>query len=199
MQINQHSLSILPKNFYEQPTLQLAQNLLGCLLVKESEDGITSGFIVETEAYLGPEDRAAHSFNNRRTKRTEIMFASPGHIYTYLMHTHCLVNVVCAPVDTPNAILIRAIEPFTGKELMKERRGMQDLKKTTNGPGKLTKAMNITMDDYGKTYYSSPLYITEGFSPTYISTGPRIGIQNSGEAVNYPYRFWVTGNAFVSK
>ncbi|WP_042349939.1 DNA-3-methyladenine glycosylase [Bacillus massiliigorillae] len=193
------SLSALPKSFYEQSTLQLAQNLLGCLLVKESDDGITSGFIVETEAYLGPKDRAAHSFNNRRTKRTEIMYASPGHIYTYLMHTHCLVNVVCAPIDTPNAILIRAIEPFTGKELMKQRRGLQDIKKTTNGPGKLTKAMNITMEDYGKTYYSSSLYIAEGFNPTEISVGKRIGIQNSGEAVDYPYRFWVTGNAFVSR
>lgn len=193
------SLEVLPESFYEQPTLQLAKNLLGCLLVKESDDGITSGFIVETEAYLGPEDRAAHSFNNRRTKRTEIMFSSPGHIYTYLMHTHCLVNVVCAPVDTPNAILIRAIEPFTGKEIMQQRRGIQDLKKTTNGPGKLTKAMNITMEDYGKTYYSSSLYIAAGFAPTHISKGKRIGIQNSGEAVDYPYRFWVTDNTFVSR
>ncbi|MEH6941461.1 DNA-3-methyladenine glycosylase [Bacillus sp. JJ722] len=201
MKNNAHTLSLdlLPESFYEQPTLQLAKNLLGCLLVKESEDGITSGFIVETEAYLGPEDRASHSFNNRRTKRTEIMFSSPGHIYTYLMHTHCLVNVVCAPVETPNAILIRAIEPFTGKEIMLQRRGLQDLKKTTNGPGKLTKAMNITMEDYGKTYYSSSLYIAAGFTPTHISEGKRIGIQNSGEAVDYPYRFWVTSNTFVSR
>lgn len=182
-----------------QPTLQLAEHLLGCLLVKESEDGITSGFIVETEAYLGPEDRAAHSFNNRRTKRTEIMYESPGHIYTYLMHTHCLVNVVCAPKETPNAILIRAIEPFSGKELMMQRRGVDQLKNATNGPGKLTKAMNITMNDYGNTYFSSSLFIAEGYTPSDISVGKRIGIQNSGEAVDYPYRFWITGNRFVSK
>ncbi|MGM9924429.1 MAG: DNA-3-methyladenine glycosylase [Bacillus sp. (in: firmicutes)] len=193
------TLDVLPESFYQQPTLQLAKNLLGCLLVKESEDGITSGFIVETEAYLGPEDRAAHSYNNRRTKRTEIMFASPGHIYTYQMHTHCLVNVVCADINVPNAILIRAIEPFTGKELMKQRRGLPTLKNTTNGPGKLTKAMNITMADYGNTYYASSLSIAEGYTPSHISEGKRIGIQNSGEAVHYPWRFWVTGNPFVSK
>ncbi|WP_019244038.1 MULTISPECIES: DNA-3-methyladenine glycosylase [Bacillus] len=190
---------ILPESFYNQPTLELAQSLLGCLLIKEDEEGSTAGFIVETEAYMGANDRAAHSFNNKRTKRTEIMFHSPGHIYTYLMHTHCLVNVVCAPKDTPNAILIRAIEPFVGKEIMKKRRGITDLKKLTNGPGKLTKAMNITMADYGQTFFSSSLTISTGFTPSNISVGKRIGIQNSGEAKDYPYRFWISNNPFVSK
>ncbi|WP_050614097.1 DNA-3-methyladenine glycosylase [Bacillus testis] len=190
---------VLPSDFYLQPTLELAKSLLGCLLVKESDDGITSGFIVETEAYLGPEDRAAHSFNNRRTKRTEIMFNHPGHIYTYVMHTHCLVNVVSAEHERPEAVLIRAIEPFTGIERMKKRRNMTDPKKLTNGPGKLTKAMNITMADYGHTFYASSLYIASGYLPSHISTGPRIGIDNSGEAKHYPYRFWVTNNPFVSR
>ena len=191
--------SILPKEFYEAPTLELAQNLLGCLLVKKSEDGMTSGHIVETEAYKGPIDRAAHSFNYRRTKRTEIMFHSPGHIYTYVMHTHCLVNVVCEEIDQPEAVLIRALEPVEGIDLMKARRGTDVIKNLTNGPGKLTKAMNITMKDYGQTFYNSSLYIAEGFKPEHISSGPRIGIQNSGEAVHYPWRYWVTGNGFVSR
>ena len=188
-----------PKEFFQKPTIQLAQDLLGCLLVKETADGLTSGYIVETEAYMGPYDRAAHSYNNRRTKRTEIMFSSPGHIYTYVMHTHCLVNVVSNEVDKPEAVLIRALEPVEGIELMKKRRGIDDLKKLTNGPGKLTKAMSITMNDYGQTFYDSSLYIAEGFYPSAISTGKRIGIHNSGEAKNYPWRFWITDNTYVSR
>ena len=191
--------SILPKEFYELPTLDLAQKLLGCLLVKESADGVTSGYIVETEAYKGPIDRAAHSFNYRRTKRTEIMYHSPGHIYTYVMHTHCLVNVVCEEVDQPEAVLIRALEPVSGIDLMKQRRGTDNIKNLTNGPGKLTKAMNITMTDYGNTFYASSLYIAKGFSPEHISSGPRIGIPNSGEAKDYPWRFWISGNPYVSR
>lgn len=192
-------IETLTESFYQKPTLELAQTLLGCLLVKENNEGTTAGFIVETEAYLGAVDRAAHSFNNRRTKRTEIMFSTAGHIYTYVMHTHCLVNVVSNKKDVPEAVLIRALEPFSGKELMEKRRGLSDFRKFTNGPGKLTKAMNITMDDYGHTFFDSPLYIAKGFTPTHISTGPRIGIDNSGEAKDYPYRFWVTNNPFVSK
>ena len=85
---------IMPKTFFQRPTLQLARDLLGCLLVKITDEGVTAGYIVETEAYMGPEDRAAHSYGNRRTKRTEIMFGEAGYVYTYQMHTHTLVNVV---------------------------------------------------------------------------------------------------------
>lgn len=189
----------LSEKFYELPTIDLAKKLLGCLLIKESVDGTTAGFIVETEAYLGAMDRAAHSFNNRRTKRTEIMFESPGYIYTYVMHTHCLVNVVSGAKEIPEAVLIRAIEPFSGIDLMKKRRGLSDVRKLTNGPGKLTKAMNITMDDYGHTFYSSSLKIATGYTPVQISEGKRIGIDNSGEAKDYPYRFWITNHPNVSK
>ena len=192
-------ITVLPADFYHQPTLELARSLLGCLMVKESEDGVTSGFIVETEAYLGAGDRAAHSFGNRRTKRTEIMFQEPGHIYTYVMHTHCLVNVVSSGKGDPHAVLIRAIEPFTGLELMMDRRGMNNIKNLTNGLGKLTKAMNITMADYGSRFDSSSLLLAKGYTPTDISVGKRIGIDNSGEAKDYPYRFWITGHPNVSR
>ncbi len=94
----------LNKSFYNQPTLQLAQSLLGKLLLKETDAGLASGFIVETEAYLGPDDRAAHSFNNKRTKRTEIMFGEAGHAYTHTMHTHCLINVVTGGIGHPEAV-----------------------------------------------------------------------------------------------
>ncbi|OMP68064.1 DNA-3-methyladenine glycosylase [Domibacillus epiphyticus] len=186
-------------DFFQRPTLQMAKNLLGCLLVKETEEGVASGFIVETEAYRGPLDQAAHSFNNRRTKRTEIMFAEAGRVYTYVMHTHCLVNVVSGEVDVPEAVLIRAVEPYEGIDLMMERRGVTTLKNVTSGPGKLTKALGITMEDYGRCFHEPPIYIASGYTPDDISSGPRIGIPNSGEAKDYPWRFWVTGNMHVSR
>ncbi|OLN23589.1 3-methyladenine DNA glycosylase [Domibacillus antri] len=185
--------------FFNQSTLELAKILLGCLLVKETDEGTASGFIVETEAYRGPLDRAAHSFNNRRTKRTEVMFAEAGRVYTYVMHTHCLVNVVSGEIDLPEAVLIRAVEPYEGIDLMLKRRGGTAMKNVTSGPGKLTKALGITMEDYGRRFDEPPIYIAPGFTPEDISTGPRIGIPNSGEAKDYPWRFWVSGNMYVSK
>lgn len=189
----------LAKKDFHQSTLELAQSLLGCLLVKETKEGITSGYIVETEAYIGPNDRAAHSYGNRRTKRTEIMFGEAGHAYTYQMHTHTLINVVSGEVEKPEAVLIRAIEPHTGIDLMYERRQVDQLKNLTSGPGKLTKAMGISMEDYGLPLFEQPIYISKGYVPKSISTGPRIGIDNTGEAREYPWRFWISGNKFVSR
>jgi DNA-3-methyladenine glycosylase len=189
----------LPQQFYEKPTLDLAAALLGCLLVKQSPEGVTAGYIVETEAYIGPGDKAAHSYNNRRTKRTEIMFHKSGLAYTYLMHTHCLFNVVSGGEHNPQAVLVRAIEPAVGLDLMSSRRLGQTGTNLTNGPGKLTKAMGITMEDYGHALTSSPLFITAGKIPGSISAGKRIGIDNSEEARDYPWRYWITGNPFVSR
>ncbi|WP_096202971.1 DNA-3-methyladenine glycosylase [Bacillus sp. FJAT-45350] len=192
----------LDYTFYQQPTIELAKSLLGKILVKETSGGVASGIIVETEAYMGPEDRAAHSFGNKRTKRTEVMFGPPGYVYTYVMHTHCLVNVVSGEVDHPEAVLIRAVEPYEGTHLMYQRRG-EKKKETelTNGPGKLTKALGIVKEDYGLPFFKSPIYIAESEEEVLpdISSGPRIGIENSGEAKEYPWRFWLTGNKFVSK
>lgn len=191
----------LEREFYYQPTLELAKALLGCLLIKETPEGTASGIIVETEAYMGSDDRAAHSFGGRRTKRTEIMFGEPGIAYTYSMHTHCLFNVVSGKAGQPHAILIRAVEPFSGKELMGVRRPKSKNEiQWTNGPGKLSKALGITMEEYGHSLDKSPLWIAKGkdIDPEHIATGPRIGIQNTGEAVHYPWRFWVAGNKFVS-
>lgn len=189
----------LNQEFFEQPTLLLARSLLGCILAKETPVGLAAGYIVETEAYIGPGDRAAHSYLNRRTKRTEVMFGESGRAYTYVMHTHCLVNVVSGGAGNPEAVLIRAVEPICGEELMHERRRVDHTVKLTSGPGKLTKALGITMEDYGRTLTEPPLYISKGIVPESISTGTRIGIGNSGEAKDYPWRFWVTGNPFVSK
>jgi DNA-3-methyladenine glycosylase len=189
----------LKLDFYEQPTLSLAKSLLGCQLIKKSEEGLTAGYIVETEAYKGPEDRAAHSFNHRRTARTEVMYHRSGLAYIYKMHTHCLFNVVSGGEGKPEAVLIRAIQPSAGIELMQTRRKPQQGVNLTNGPGKFTKAMQITMEDYGHPLTSAPLYIAEGYKPASISIGKRIGIENSGDAVEFPWRFWITGNKYVSR
>lgn len=199
-------MNVLPephkKSFYYQPTLDLAKALLGCMLIKVTKEGIASGFIVETEAYIGPGDCAAHSFNNRRTKRTEIMFGEPGHTYTYTMHTHCLLNVVSGDAESPEAVLIRGVEPCNGQDLMEKRRPKAKKKQQwTNGPGKLTKALGITMDDYGHPLHERPLWIAPGWTvdSSQIVSGPRIGIDNTGDAKHYPWRFWVEENAFVSR
>jgi DNA-3-methyladenine glycosylase len=199
MEVNIKLISALDEDFLLQPTLQLAPSLLGCLLVKETEEGTAAGIIVETEAYIGPTDKAAHSYNNLRTKRTEVMFHKPGVAYTYVMHTHTLFNVVSGEEGKPEAVLIRAVEPVAGIDLMIHRRSMADSVNLTNGPGKLTKALGINMKDYGHPLTKTPLFITKGTSPESISSGKRIGIDNSGEARDYPWRFWITGNRYVSR
>lgn len=170
------------------------------LLVKETEAGMASGWIVETEAYIGPGDRAAHSYNNRRTARTDVMFGPAGHAYTHVMHTHCLLNVVGGGVGHPEGVLIRALEPCSGIELMTMRRGpVKKEEDLTNGPGKLTKALGISMDDYRRPLFERPLFIAEGRSVASIAAGPRIGIDNSGEAKDYPWRFWDAESPYVSR
>lgn len=188
------------QSFFNQSTLDLAENLLGQYIVHDLLIGQLVGKIVETEAYMGPEDRAAHSYNNRKTKRTQIMFNEPGLVYTYQMHTHTLINVVAGPVGIPHAVLIRAVQPIIGMEQMQINRG-NHVKGVhlTNGPGKLTKALSITMSYYGHHWSHKPLYISEGHHSKNISYGPRVGIQNSGEATTYPWRFYVKDNPFVSK
>lgn len=187
-------------SFFELPTLELARALLGMALVKETEEGIAAGWIVETEAYIGPHDRAAHSYGGRRTPRTEVMYGPPGHAYTYLMHTHCLMNVVSGKPGHPEAILIRSVEPCAGVGLMYKRRGpVKKERDLTSGPGKLTKALGITIRDYGRPLFLAPLYVAEGRPVREIGTGPRIGIDNAGEAKDYPWRFWEKGNPFVSR
>ena len=198
-------------DFFNQPTLELAQDLLGAELVHETTDGSLAGIIVETEAYLGPEDRAAHSFGGRRTKRTEIMFGEPGYAYLYFIYgMHVCFNVVSGPIGKPEAILIRAIEPTSGMAIMSRNRkfGAYDSltatkqKQLTNGPGKLVQALGIGLDFYGHHLEKPPLFIRPGcrvYSRRDILTGPRIGIDNTGEARDFPYRFSIKDHPYVSK
>ncbi|MDM5200171.1 DNA-3-methyladenine glycosylase [Fictibacillus enclensis] len=199
---------------FEYPTLQLARKLLGMELVHETGEGLTSGIIVEAEAYLGPEDRAAHSYGGRRTPRTEIMYAEAGHVYVYFIYgMHTCFNIVSGPLHKPEAILIRALQPKEGIPLMMTRRNMavslmdngawnlKELKKLADGPGKLCKAMGITLEDYGVKLNSDHLYLREyrDVPEQDIVSGPRIGVDYAGEAALYPYRFWIKDNLYVSK
>ncbi|WP_198768089.1 DNA-3-methyladenine glycosylase [Fictibacillus halophilus] len=188
---------------WELPTLDLAKELLGMKLIHIDDDAIISGYIVETEAYLGPEDRAAHSFNNRRTARTEVMYGEAGTIYTYFIYgMHVCFNIVSGPVNKPEAILIRAIQPNEGIERMRERRArVKNEIMLTNGPGKLSKAMGFTLSDNGKKINEGNIRVEEGMIVVQneIISGPRIGIQYAEEAVHYPYRFWIKNNPYVSR
>lgn len=181
-------------------TEEIAQELLGCLLIKETDAGVTSGWIVETEAYVGEFDQAAHSFGLRKTPRLKAMYQPAGTIYIYHMHTHTMLNIVAKEAGNPQGILIRAVEPFSGIDLMEERRNMGGIN-LTNGPGKLTKAMGITKEDYGTSIGDAPLYLSteQRRTPKQIIATPRIGIPNKGEWTDKPLRFIVAGNPYVSR
>lgn len=181
-------------------TEEIAQALLGCLLINETQEGRTSGLIVETEAYLGVIDEAAHSFNGRNTKRIQAMFERAGSLYVHQMHRHVLVNIVTQDVGEPQGVLLRALEPVEGIPLMEKRRkrGGREL---TNGPGKFSQAMGITMDyNLGHIQHSNlSLDITHRKTPVEILKSGRIGIQNKGSWTDAPLRFYVKGNPYVSR
>lgn len=193
--------------FFHTPTLLLAKKLLGKKLVHETPEGKTAGLIVEVEAYMGPEDKAAHSYGGRKTERTKMMYDRPGLAYIFRIYgMHLCFNIVSGPVNKPEAVLVRALEPIEGIPLMTIRRtGKQQTKANmvnlTNGPGKLSQAMGITMSEYGLDLCTSRLRVEEGISidEQEIATGPRINIDYAEEAIHFPWRFWMKDNPYVSK
>jgi DNA-3-methyladenine glycosylase len=194
----------LPRAFYTRPNvLTIARDLLGKLLVVPDEDGRrVSGMIVEVEAYRGPEDRASHAFGGRRTKRTETMYREGGNAYVYFVYgMYYQFNVVCNVPDIPHAILVRALEPVEGIELMRERRHRQPDHNLTNGPGKLCIALNIDRALNGADLLGDRVWIEDYQSvPTRrIAKGPRIGIDYAQEWIDKPWRFWIRDNSYVSR
>ena len=174
---------------------QLAMDLLGCELVHDQNEGITSGIIVETEAYHQT-DEASHAYRGK-TPRTSVMFEEPGHAYVYFTYgMHWCFNITAEDEGVGAGVLIRALEPTAGIKIMKKRRG-KDLLNLCNGPSKLVQAMGITKSDYGKDLTTSNLYLKPRRQPfnQEVSVGPRIGIS---KAVKTPWRFWISGNKFVS-
>lgn len=190
-------MSILNQGY---STEQIAKELLGHLFVHESADGVTAGWITETEAYVGVEDRACHSYQGKRTPKVMPMYSDAGTIYTYQMHGHVLFNVVTQEVDEPEAVLIRSIEPVIGKELMLDRRQKSGIL-LTNGPGKLTQAMGITMAVNGENLEKSKVYIDwhKKCQSKTIETSPRIGIPNKGVWTDKLLRYTVASNPYLSK
>jgi DNA-3-methyladenine glycosylase len=205
--ISRKSFRPLERSFYVQDAVTVARLLLGKKLVHHSEEGTTSGIIVETEAYAGQEDAACHSYLRKgpgQTHRTNIMFAEGGFSYVYLIYGmyHCF-NVVVNTADRAEAVLIRAIEPLEGIPLMEQRRQLKDKnpsKKLCNGPGKLCIAMNINRFHYGLDLCQKPLFITEGktVAPESIQATPRINVDYAGPASSWPYRFVLSGSPFLS-
>jgi len=195
---------ILQRPFYERDTIEVAKDLLGKILVHESPQGTTAGAIVETEAYRGPEDRAAHSFGGRRTSRNEVMFGQKGVAYVYFIYGmyYCL-NVIASDVaGKPEAVLLRALEPVEGEEIMAKRRGTKEGKvvNLANGPGRLCMAMDISKTQNKADLTAPPLYIKDAppAPQENIVETTRIGVHYAGEWKDKPWRFYLKGNKFVS-
>lgn len=195
----------LPFSYYlHQDAVFLAQDLLGKVLYTQIDGEITAGIIVETEAYFGAADKASHAYGNKRTNRTEIMYSRGGVSYVYLCYgIHYMFNVVTSVENEPHAILIRAIEPLEGKEIMERRRNMAADKATiSSGPGSAAKALGITLSLNAKDLDGEEIWIEDHnirYQPSEIAAVPRVGIAYAQEHALLPWRFFVKGNKYVSK
>lgn len=195
----------LPYSYYLNPdVLFLAKDLLGKVLYTQINGEITSGIIVETEAYFGKDDKASHAYGNRRTNRTEIMYSRGGVSYVYLCYgIHYMFNVVTSVENEPHAILIRAIEPLEGKEIMERRRNQSADKATiSSGPGSAAKALGIKIDLNAKDLDGEEVWIEDHnihYPSSSIAEVPRVGIAYAEEHALLPWRFFVKGNKYVSK
>ncbi|MCD9189322.1 MAG: DNA-3-methyladenine glycosylase [Pyrinomonadaceae bacterium] len=194
----------LEREFYlRDDTIQIAKDLLGKLLVvPTAANERVSAMIVETEAYLGAIDKAAHSYGNRRTKRTETMFAIGGTVYIFFIYgMYFQFNVVVGEKDSPHAILIRAVEPVENCEIMRQRRGKMPEKNLTSGPGKLCIALGIDKIFNNEDLLGEKVWLEDykTLSAGDISSGRRVGIDYAGEFAEKPWRFWVKDNKFVSR
>ena len=194
----------LPREFYTRANvLAVARELLGKLLVVPTKNGKrVSGRIVEAEAYRGPQDRAAHSYGGRRTKRTEPMYGIGGTAYVFFVYgMYNQFNVVTNIIEAPHAVLIRAVEPLEGIDLMRKRRGNQPNHNLTNGPGKLCIALDIDRELDGADLLGNRVWLedAEKIPRSRIQCGPRVGIDYAEEWKDKPWRFWIEGNAFVSR
>lgn len=195
----------LPPTFYTRPdALAIARELLGKRLVVPAPTGArVSGRIVETEAYVGPEDKASHAYANRRTPRTETMFAKGGVAYVYFIYgMYYQFNVVTNEAETPHAVLVRALEPEEGLEWMRKRRPGKRDRDLTNGPGKLCIALGLDRSFNNADLRGGRVWIEDAgweIRPSEIAAGARIGIDYAEEFAPVPWRFWVRGNPYVSR
>ncbi len=196
----------LPRSFYRKDAVSVARGLLGQRLVSLVDGRRTSGIVVETEAYLGAVDKAAHSYGDRRTARTETMWNDGGHLYVYFVYgMHHCANVVAGSCDEPFAVLLRALQPDEGIDVMFERRSRARRETDLcSGPGKLCQALGISRSQDGVDLLAGDSVRVErmrqrALPSSRISSGPRIGIPYAEEWRHEPLRFWVDGNANVSR
>jgi DNA-3-methyladenine glycosylase len=187
----------LPRSFYERSALEVAPDLLGKILCHKGRGVLTSGRIVEVEAYLGAQDAASHAYRGP-TDRNRAMFGPPGRAYVYFTYgNHFCMNVVTDRDGLASAVLIRALEPLDGIEAMKRRRRGRPLTELASGPGKLTEALAIGRSAYGLDLTREPLWICDdAAAPAAFIRTPRIGLR---VAADLPYRFVVAGSPFVSR
>jgi DNA-3-methyladenine glycosylase len=194
----------LPRNFYERDPLIVSRELLGKFLVRKSIEGEIIGKIVETEAYIGPYDKASHAYNNRKTKRTIVQFGERGHAYIYRIYGiyHCFCIVV-GPKYIPAVTLIRAIEPIQGIELIRRNRHLTDevqITELTNGPSKICQAFRLTTELNGIDLCGEEIFICGGDETSFeVGMSKRIGVNYAEEYKDVPWRFYIKGNKFVSR
>ena len=190
--------------FLHDNVVSIARSLLGKYLVTNINNIITGGIITETEAYNGIVDKASHSYNGIRTKRTEVMYGMGGVTYVYLCYgIHHILNIVTAKNDVPHAVLIRAIYPLIGTNTMLDRTGKTKVSyNITNGPGKLAKAMGINIGHNNVSIIGNNIWIEEDdiiINSKDIEIGPRIGVDFSGEDALLPYRFVLNYHNYIKK
>lgn len=187
--------------FYQRTDVaQVARELLGKVLYSQVDGLVTSGMIVETEAYSWKE-RGCHAYNNKKTQRNEVMFKDGGRAYVYLCYgIHNLFNIVTNFEGVAEAVLIRALEPLDGMEIMKERMHTEKSVGITRGPGKLSKAMAIDRSDNGQSLVDGTLWVEEGqrVVKSKVVASPRIGIDYAGVDAALPWRFFIKDNPWVS-
>ena len=194
----------VPLSFYDRKdVIQIAKELLGKILVTNFDGVITSGRIVETEAYVGIVDKASHSFGGRRTARNEQMYAAAGTAYVYICYgMHQMMNIVTNKKEIPDDVLIRALEPLEGIDIMLQRTGKSFLDYTlTRGPGNVGKALGIFKHHSGSFLLDNEIYLlNDNYTITNEAIGisRRIGVEGAGEHSLLPYRFYVKGNRYVS-
>jgi DNA-3-methyladenine glycosylase len=199
----------VPRSFFEQEPLEVGRSLIGMELGSELSGSACGGLIVEAEVYVGPEDRASHAWNARRTARTEVMFGPRGHAYVfqiYGMH-HCF-NIVVGAGRVPAAVLIRALRPTFGLEVMAHNRGLAsvpaNLRQLTSGPGRLAQALGINRQANGLDLRQAPLWVRRSpvgrrlVSVHGIRAGARINVDYAGDWAKRKWRFFLSDDRFVS-
>jgi DNA-3-methyladenine glycosylase len=194
----------LPLSFYSRKdVVAIARQLLGKIIVTEIDGLVTSGKIVETEAYVALTDKASHSFGGKRTARNEHMYSAAGTAYMYICYgLHQMMNIVTNDKDVPDAVLIRAIEPLEGIEIMLQRTGKVKPDKTlTRGPGNVGKALGIFKHHSGQNLLGKEIYLLDdGYKVTdeMVGISKRIGVESAGADALLPYRFYLKTNQYVS-